>query len=60
MLVTCAALLLAWRNTIRGKSDRRSAWCVAVLIFCLELAKFRLEAGFTLDGIRQSVQLAAA
>ena len=60
MLITCAAVILAWKNTIRGKSDRRSAWRVAVLIFCLVFLKFRLEAGFTLFAIRQSFQLAAA
>jgi hypothetical protein len=52
-------MVLAWRNTVLGRSDRRTAWRVAVFIFCVVLLGDRLNCGLTLEMFRSSLQLSA-
>jgi serine/threonine protein kinase len=57
LLILPVTMVLAWRNTVLGRSDRRVAWRVAVFMFCVVMLKTRLNYGLTLEMLRTSLQL---
>ncbi len=59
LLILPVLMVLAWRNTSRGRSDRRTAWRVAVTIFFVTLLERRLNCGLTLEMFRYSLLFSA-
>jgi len=60
LLLFPVMMVLAWRNSVLGRSDRRTAWRVAVVMFFVTLLDQRLSIGVTLDMLRPTLLLSAA
>ncbi|MBD3674224.1 MAG: serine/threonine protein kinase [Planctomycetaceae bacterium] len=59
MLILPILMILSWRNVSNGRADKRNGWRFALLAFTIIAVKYRLEMGFTLEFLRETLRLAA-
>lgn len=59
LFILPTTMVLAWRNITLGRSDRRTAWRLAVFLFFVTLLSTRLNFGMTLELLRASLKLSA-